>query len=145
MTARGNPTAVAVKALDDYKLLVSFENDEIRVYDLKPVLEGMQGKWYGELLDADYFRTVRMGFFDSGYSFHVLRILQRKNSHEAHHPVGVRVSRPLCRDPHVLLDADAELDLDFVVVVDLDPLHQPGNDHVLGFCVGLVEGVRPGE
>ena len=33
--------------------------------------------------------------------------------------MGVRVSRPLCRDPHVLLDADAELDLNFVVVVDL--------------------------
>ena len=61
MTARGNPTAVAVKALDDYKLLVSFENDEIRVYDLKPALEGMQGRWYGELLDIDYFRTVRIG------------------------------------------------------------------------------------
>ena len=61
MTARRNPTAVAVKALDDYKLLVSFENDEIRVYDLKPALEGMQGKWYGELLDIDYFRTVRIG------------------------------------------------------------------------------------
>ena len=55
--------------------------------------------------------------------------------------MGVRVSRPLCRDPHVLLDADAELDLDLVVVVDLDPLHQPGNDHVLS----LVEGVRPGQ
>jgi hypothetical protein len=61
MTARGNPTAVAVKALDDYKLLVSFENDETRVYDLKPALEGMQGKWYGELLDNDYFRMVRIG------------------------------------------------------------------------------------
>ena len=59
--------------------------------------------------------------------------------------MGVRVSRPLCRDPHVLLDADAELDLDFIVVVDLDPLHQPGNDHVLGLRVGLVEGVRPGQ
>ncbi len=26
------------------------------------------------------------------YSLHVLIILQRKNSHEAHHPVGVRIS-----------------------------------------------------
>ena len=61
MTARGNPTAVDVKPLEDYKLLVSFENDETRIYDLKPALEGMQGKWYGELLDEDYFRTVRIG------------------------------------------------------------------------------------
>ena len=30
-------------------------------------------------------------------------------------------------------------------MVDLDPLHQPGNDHVLGLCVGLVESVRPGQ
>ena len=61
MTARGNPTAVAVEALDDYRLLVSFENGEDRIYDLKQALEGMQGKWYGELLDAAYFRTVRIG------------------------------------------------------------------------------------
>ena len=30
-------------------------------------------------------------------------------------------------------------------MVDFDPLHQPGNDHVLGLRVGLVEGVRPGK
>ena len=59
--------------------------------------------------------------------------------------MGVRFFRRLCRDPHVLLDADAELDLDLVIVVDFDPFHQPGNDHVLGLCVGLVEGVRPGQ
>ena len=39
--------------------------------------------------------------------------------------MGVRVSRPSCRDPRVLLDTDAELDLNLVIVVDLDPLHQP--------------------
>ena len=61
MTARGNPTAVAVEALEDYKLLVSFENNETRIFDMKPMLEGMQGKWFGELLNADYFRTVRIG------------------------------------------------------------------------------------
>ena len=75
----------------------------------------------------------------------LIEILQmQKNSHEAH-PVGVRVSRRLCRDPHVLLDADAELDFDLVVVVDLDPLYQPGNDHVLGLCFGLIKGLCPGE
>lgn len=61
MTARGNPTAVKVEPLDDYKLLICFENDEKRIYDLKPVLDGMQGKWYGELLDMDYFKKVRIG------------------------------------------------------------------------------------
>lgn len=33
--------------------------------------------------------------------------------------MGVRVSRPSCRDPHVLLDADAELDLDLAIMLDL--------------------------
>ena len=33
--------------------------------------------------------------------------------------MGVRVSRSLCRDPHVLLDADAELDLDLAIMLDL--------------------------
>ena len=30
-------------------------------------------------------------------------------------------------------------------MVDFDPLHQPGNDHVLCFRVGFVEGVCPGK
>ena len=33
--------------------------------------------------------------------------------------MGVRVSRPLCRNPHVLLVADAELDLDLAIMLDL--------------------------
>ena len=33
--------------------------------------------------------------------------------------MGVRVSGPLCRDPHVLLVADAELDLDLEIMLDL--------------------------
>ena len=59
--------------------------------------------------------------------------------------MGVRIFRRLCRDLHVLLNADSELDLDLIVMVDLDSLHQPGNNHVLGLRVGLVEGVRPGK
>lgn len=61
MTARGNPSAIKVQPLEDYRLLVTFENNETRIYDLKPALKGMQGKWYGELLDVDYFRTVSIG------------------------------------------------------------------------------------
>ena len=61
MTARGNPTAVCVEAMENYILLVTFENDEKRLFDLKPMLDGMQGKWFGELLDTDYFRSVRIG------------------------------------------------------------------------------------
>ena len=61
MTARGNPSAVGVETMEDYKLLVSFENGETKVFDLKPMLEGMQGKWFGELLDVDYFQMARIG------------------------------------------------------------------------------------
>ena len=61
MTARGNPTAVSVKPLDEYQLLVTFENKETKLFDMKPLLKDMQGKWYGELLDPDYFRTVYIG------------------------------------------------------------------------------------
>ncbi len=59
--------------------------------------------------------------------------------------MGVRVSRRLCRDPHVPPRADAELDPGLAVVADVDPFCQPYNDHVPGFRVGPVEGLSPGE
>ena len=65
---------------------------------------------------------------ESDYSLHILLILQKK-SRKAHITLRESLCLSLCRDPHVLLDADAELDLNLVIVVDLDPLHQPGNDH----------------
>ena len=52
-------------------------------------------------------------------SLHEEKKSNTKNSHEAHYTVGVRVSGPLCRDPHVLLVADAELDLDLEIMLDL--------------------------
>ena len=61
MTARGNPTAVFVQPMEDYKLLITFENSETRVFDMKPMLKEKEGTWFGNLLDRDYFRTVRIG------------------------------------------------------------------------------------
>jgi len=61
VTARGNPSAVSVQPLVDYQLLISFENGESKIFDMKPMLKEMQGKWYGELLDPNYFNTVRIG------------------------------------------------------------------------------------
>ncbi|MBR4165178.1 MAG: DUF2442 domain-containing protein [Lachnospiraceae bacterium] len=61
MTARGNPTAVFVRPMEDYKLLITFENSETRVFDVKPMLKEKEGTWFGNLLDRDYFRTVRIG------------------------------------------------------------------------------------
>lgn len=48
-----------VKPLNDYKLLLSFENGEIRVFDMKPYLDkGI----YKELKNEDIFRTVSISF-----------------------------------------------------------------------------------
>ena len=55
------PTAVAVKAGKDYTLRVTFDNGEVRQFDVKPYIKG---EWYSELKDEKYFRTV----FANGYT-----------------------------------------------------------------------------
>lgn len=48
-----------VKALDNYILLLTFENDEIRKFDMKPYLSfGI----YQELKDISVFKTVKPCF-----------------------------------------------------------------------------------
>ncbi len=54
MTAR----AVTVDPLDNYFLRVGFDNGEIRLFDVKPLI---RGSWMGELADQAYFKTVRIG------------------------------------------------------------------------------------
>lgn len=50
---------IDVKPLDDYKLLLTFENGENRIFDLKPYLDkGI----FKELRDEKKFRTVRISF-----------------------------------------------------------------------------------
>jgi hypothetical protein len=48
-----------VKPLEDYHLLLRFENDEERVFDVKPYLE--IGK-FQELKDKKLFRSVKVSF-----------------------------------------------------------------------------------
>ena len=48
-----------VKAIESYKLLLKFENDEERVFDITPYLE--IGK-FQELKDEQLFKTVRVSF-----------------------------------------------------------------------------------
>ena len=48
---------VSVTPLADHVLLVVFNNDERRLFDVKPYI---QGSWYGELENVDYFRTVSL-------------------------------------------------------------------------------------
>lgn len=48
-----------VKPLDEYKLLLTFENDEVRLFDMNPYLEkGM----FKELKDKTKFNSVKVSF-----------------------------------------------------------------------------------
>ena len=49
----------SVKPLEDYEILLEFENGEERVFDLKPYLS--LGK-FSELKDLNKFKTVRVSF-----------------------------------------------------------------------------------
>ncbi len=52
-------SVISAKALDDYKLLIGFENNEQKIFDVKPYLE--IGK-FKELKDEKLFRTVKVKF-----------------------------------------------------------------------------------
>ena len=48
-----------VKALDEYRLLLTFENEEKRIFDMRPFLEkGI----FKELKDKNMFNTVKVSF-----------------------------------------------------------------------------------
>ena len=49
--------AVEVKPLNNYLILIRFDNNEIRVFNCFPLLED---KIYGELKDKDFFETVHI-------------------------------------------------------------------------------------
>ncbi|WP_422444850.1 DUF2442 domain-containing protein [Thermoanaerobacterium sp. DL9XJH110] len=52
-------SVIDVKPLQDYKLLLTFENGEKRVFDMKPYLDkGI----FQELKDEKIFRSVRVSF-----------------------------------------------------------------------------------
>ena len=46
------PTAVKIKAVPDYRLIVVFDNGEEKIFDVKPYIHG---EWYSELKDINYF------------------------------------------------------------------------------------------
>ncbi len=50
--------AIRVTPLEGYRLRVVFDNGEVRIFDVKPLI---RGSWMGELADEAYFRTVRVG------------------------------------------------------------------------------------
>jgi len=50
---------IDVKPLEDYKLLLKFENEEEKIFDIKPYLD--VGK-FQELKDENLFKTVKISF-----------------------------------------------------------------------------------
>ena len=52
-------SVIDVKPLDNYRLLLKFENNEEKIFDVTPYLE--TGK-FQELKDEKLFKTVRVSF-----------------------------------------------------------------------------------
>ena len=50
------PKVRNVKPVEDFNVLVTFENDEVRVFDVKPYI---RGEWFGQLKNLNEFNTVR--------------------------------------------------------------------------------------
>ena len=48
---------VSVTPIEDYKLLIVFDNSEKKIFDVKPYING---SWYGMLSDVSFFKTVRI-------------------------------------------------------------------------------------
>ena len=55
------PTAIKVFPLDNYRLKILFDNNETKIFDVKPYIKG---NWYSELSDLNYFQSV----FTNGYT-----------------------------------------------------------------------------
>lgn len=54
-----NPAVKSVQALENYKLHIEFENDELKEFDVTPFLEkGI----FVELKNINYFKQVRVSF-----------------------------------------------------------------------------------
>ena len=51
------PIPIAVKPIEDFQLLVTFEEGEKRIYDAKPLIKG---DWFGQLRDISKFNTTKI-------------------------------------------------------------------------------------
>ncbi len=51
------PKAIDVKVLDNYELLIKFDNNEEKIFDVKPYFDH---KVFDELVSKDIFNTVKI-------------------------------------------------------------------------------------
>ena len=54
------PTATDVKPGKDYSIVITFDNGEIKTFDVRPYIKG---SWYGKLSDVSYFNSVTVDGF----------------------------------------------------------------------------------
>ena len=52
-----SPKIKNVEPLNDYKLKLSYETGEIKLFDVLPYISG---KWYEELYNQNYFKSVHL-------------------------------------------------------------------------------------
>ncbi len=50
------PKILNVTPLEDYNILLEYDTSEIKVFNVKPYING---DWYNELLDINYFNRVK--------------------------------------------------------------------------------------
>jgi len=51
------PKLINVEPLDNYKIKICYENGEKKLFDVLPYISG---KWYEELFNNDYFKSVHL-------------------------------------------------------------------------------------
>ena len=51
------PRLCTVEPMNGFKLKLTYENHEVKVFDVTPYITG---SWYGELKDESYFRSVKV-------------------------------------------------------------------------------------
>jgi hypothetical protein len=53
-----NPQVIGVEPQAEYKVLLTFDNKEVREFDMKPYIK--RSSFFKQLEDKDYFKTVRV-------------------------------------------------------------------------------------
>ena len=53
-----NPQVISVEPQQDYKVLLTFDNKEVREFDMKPYIN--RSSFFKQLEDKEYFKTVRV-------------------------------------------------------------------------------------
>ena len=51
------PTIIDVKPMTDYRVFLTFDNGEKKVFDVAPYIHG---DWFGKLRDLHFFNTVHV-------------------------------------------------------------------------------------